>query len=514
VDLLEDEFDYVRAAAVHTVARLAQRRPGVRDLAVDVVTACLTDDGAAVRAAALAALRAAAAAGPLPAAAAKAARLALDDGDVSVRMAAVSCAPSESLLTCTVADWSCLACASYKSACAHNATVIQCGRLAHDSTLEWTEALSTCSAVGATTCTSAEQLGAALHRLISLCSLAKWPSASAACPGAKPHETAADPRTHQSPQSKHDPLARSGSVAAGRPSPRQQLMQQPPHVAGAAKPAAGAAKRSRDVACSSHNASISPPLQMQHSVPSINPTHGPGHASAAMPVTAQHPTVAQRGAYTTAAPGSSARSQSASLSACTCCMRVLLVLQRLSRRHAAFVSDLLPRMLVSQHGFTWPRLSTLVRILGSRPEQAESRAAYDPGKASSQGLLAGRLKLWRPHALRQHAASAWEQEQHATVDLCSAAQHGSASGVQYDDDVFQALGMMVVVMNAAHELPPLLRQVPRLWREMYGPVARRCCLSAWPVRRALPPASLAHVGSSCETWVHEIALDAIAEATK
>ena len=96
MDLLEDEFDFVRAAAIQLAAHIAQKRPNLHATIVDMLTACLFDDVAAVRAAALAALAAAAGRGTVPAEAAKVLRLTLDDGDLGVRSAAVMCASRHS----------------------------------------------------------------------------------------------------------------------------------------------------------------------------------------------------------------------------------------------------------------------------------------------------------------------------------------------------------------------------------------------------------------------------------
>jgi hypothetical protein len=107
VDLLEDEFDFVRCATIQTIALFTQRHPGLRDIAVELQAGCLIDDVPSVRAAALAALRDTAEdAVPLPPAVLKSMRYALEDSDEGVRLAAVTCAfmPLQCQL-CSVCKW-------------------------------------------------------------------------------------------------------------------------------------------------------------------------------------------------------------------------------------------------------------------------------------------------------------------------------------------------------------------------------------------------------------------------
>jgi HEAT repeat protein len=92
MELLEDEFDFVRCAAVRAISRLAHRRQAIAAAAADGLSAALFDDAASVRIAALAALASCAEAKAPTAGVIKAVRAALDDIVPAVRLAAVMCA--------------------------------------------------------------------------------------------------------------------------------------------------------------------------------------------------------------------------------------------------------------------------------------------------------------------------------------------------------------------------------------------------------------------------------------
>ena len=92
VDLLEDEFDFVRCTTVQLLADMVARRPALRSLVVDLLVATLTDDIANVRAAGLAALCTCIGDASVAAGVVRSVRVALDDQDAGVRAAAVACA--------------------------------------------------------------------------------------------------------------------------------------------------------------------------------------------------------------------------------------------------------------------------------------------------------------------------------------------------------------------------------------------------------------------------------------
>jgi HEAT repeat protein len=92
MELLEDEYDFVRCAAVRAISTLANRRQAIAAAAADGLSAALFDDSATVRIAALAALASCAEAKAPTAGVMKAIRAALDDAVPAVRLAAVMCA--------------------------------------------------------------------------------------------------------------------------------------------------------------------------------------------------------------------------------------------------------------------------------------------------------------------------------------------------------------------------------------------------------------------------------------
>jgi hypothetical protein len=73
-------------------------------------------------------------------------------------------------------------------------------------------------------------------------------------------------------------------------------------------------------------------------------------------------------------------------------------------------------------------------------------------------------------------------------------------GTVKEREVFQALSMMVLVMNAANKLPTMLKKIPLEMRNAYALVWEHVNLAKWPVRRSLPRQVLLHVGTCCEFW--------------
>jgi hypothetical protein len=92
MELLEDEFDFVRSAAARAVSKLSQKRAFIASAALDGLSAALFDDSASVRVAAMAALASCCMQKAPNAGVIKAMRAALDDSSAAVRLAAVLCA--------------------------------------------------------------------------------------------------------------------------------------------------------------------------------------------------------------------------------------------------------------------------------------------------------------------------------------------------------------------------------------------------------------------------------------
>jgi hypothetical protein len=97
VDLLEDEFDCVRCAALQACAALAKSRPALASLGAELQAGLLSDDVPAVRCAALAALKltlAVCGLGGDTRGLLRSLCMALDDSNTLVRQAAVAYASS------------------------------------------------------------------------------------------------------------------------------------------------------------------------------------------------------------------------------------------------------------------------------------------------------------------------------------------------------------------------------------------------------------------------------------
>jgi HEAT repeat protein len=93
VDLLEDEFDCVRCSALQACAVIGKRYPRLAPLAAELQVGVLSDDVAAVRCTALAALKLTMAVCDLRGEASGLLRsmcMALDDSNAFVRLAAVA----------------------------------------------------------------------------------------------------------------------------------------------------------------------------------------------------------------------------------------------------------------------------------------------------------------------------------------------------------------------------------------------------------------------------------------
>jgi hypothetical protein len=73
-------------------------------------------------------------------------------------------------------------------------------------------------------------------------------------------------------------------------------------------------------------------------------------------------------------------------------------------------------------------------------------------------------------------------------------------GAPAEKEVFAAVAMLVLVMNAADKLPAMLKTVPLDMRHLYKSVWNRVVIENWPVRHALPGRMLLHTGTCCESW--------------
>ena len=365
-----------------------------------------------------------------------------------------------------------------------------------------TEHAHVCRAVSSVTYGSAEQLAPVLHRLIALCCPTAWPLDPAldharpagACddtsaqharrqctqmPDATPSGAAAV--TDAAPESAEGATKRKASsdngtgVAAGAsPSakrPRLRPRTTATQHAGADAAAAGVIDTGLEGA----------PAVMCAADPLLDATFAAPRPAPLLVATAGQP---QQNSAQAAAGVEDEHEQKlrAIMAAGGGSVRVLLALRRLSQRHSAFVAELLPRMLASQHGFAWPVVEPLLQLL--RACNVATGCA-----ATAQELSSG-----------QETSSSLAQAAKLTSVECKTRQISAGSGgVDAMDgarfvgggeaarrSIFCALATLAVVANAALEMPDMMRTVPQQWVDACE-AARQCVwVQDWPVRNALP----------------------------
>ena len=322
---------------------------------------------------------------------------------------------------------------------------------------------------------SAEQLSPAIRRLLALCLPERWP----VVPAAPELHSGARPMQH-GPTTATDRPVHDTSAALPQPAEAAQLTMDAPPFGGPKRQCPSHQALSRDVKrvkSSAHAQGYS--------------THPPLHASpppASRPPRAPPTAVAAHAQHAHAeAHASHGRQGAQGFADCTGFVRLLQVLQRLARRHCHFIEQLLPRMLAAQHGFVWPQIAPLATMLKADSAQA---VRAEPERAQ-HGVLCGGIPLWRPdvHVQDGHVGKEVDVLQNDDVQLVAGA--------------CTALGMFVLVFNAANAEPALTRRLPQRWRALYNDVVRHCQLQGWHVQSALPAAWLTHVGTVCECWMKQ-----------
>lgn len=218
---------------------------------------------------------------------------------------------------------------------------------------------------------------------------------------------------------------------------------------------------------------------------------------------------------------------------------VFAALQLLACVNAALIADLLPRMLASQHGFTWPDLPELMHhVHGPSPHRLDLLSfSYDTRNAHSlPGVLFTGLQVRSaraalegsaPRPLLRDAVEAClpsrasprlvpgdgsglprmgvdignsNREQFRERPREQGSQHCWREAAGLRDRTARAAAVAVVLMNAAFVFAPMLARVPETWRRAYGGLWCGVVVGRQPLHVYLPPAMLLHVGSCCECW--------------
>ena len=360
-----------------------------------------------------------------------------------------------------------------------------------------------CRAVSSVTYGSADQLAPVLHRLIALCCPTAWPidpaldhaRPAAACETASMQHT--PPQRTQPPDAtpsgaavvtcavpgsaegaaKRKASSEVGTSGAAGASPNAKRPRLRPrttatqHTGAADAAAAGGVDAGLEgapaVMCAA-DPLLDAALAAPRSAPPLVATAGQLQQNFVQDAVGVEDEHAQRLRAVMAAGGGS--------------VRVLLALRRLSQRHSAFVAELLPRMLASQHGFAWPVVEPLMQLLracnvatGCAAIEHELSSVHE---TTSSLAPAAKLPSVESEPSQRFASS-------GVVDAMDGARL-VGGGEAASRSIFCALATLAVVANAALEVPGMMCTVPQQWVDACGAVRQCVWVRDWPVRNALP----------------------------